>query len=116
MAVKSEPSVSGKMNFSGAIAIISILLAFYPLLAWIIVFNGHRANSQKEKVTYYLAWFPSFLQNTNLLTYCMLIFSAVGFVFSIIWNNNTKGIQRIFSVLMLVISILLFLLTIFSLM
>jgi hypothetical protein len=115
VSVPSKPSVSSKKNFSGVIAIISILVAFYPQLAWIIVFNRHRTNTQQEKVRYYLAWFPSFLQNSPFLPYCTLVFSVVGLVFSIIWNNNAKGFQRIFSVLILVISILLFLLTILNL-
>jgi amino acid transporter len=82
---------------------------------WIRVFNLENL-TPAEKTGNFIGHFPSFLQNTLTLIYISFFFCIASFFLSIVSVNRTKGTLKILSYLVLIVSSLTGMLSLFQLM
>jgi len=108
--MKSEKAISTK--WPTIVTLIAFAVVFYTQVIWAIVASN--SHSQEEAVYAFLSHFPSFLNNVALVTYTTLISCIIAVVFTSIWMRRTK--YKALPIVILVLSSLITLLTVFQLM
>lgn len=99
-----------------AISLLSGAFLVYTQIIWITISSQKGLGSQMEKVSAFLRYFPEFMRSTPVITLGTLLFALLGIISSIIWNNRVSGSQKLLPIVVLIVSILVLLLTIFQLM
>ena len=99
-----------------AVSLVSISVSLYTQIIWVVVATQKGLSSQREKLDSFLNFFPVFIRSIAAITYAVLICAILGIIFSIIWKNGVMGAQRILPIVILIFSILILLLNLFSLM
>jgi ABC-type uncharacterized transport system YnjBCD permease subunit len=98
------------------ITLISIVIALYPWVIWIIVFNQPGRDLPGEKGNIFLRYFPSFMKNMPTIFYTMAIGAIIAIIFSVRWRNRETGSRKVIPLIILILSVLILLLTLFSMM
>jgi len=108
--MKSDKAISTKWVI--IVTLITFAVAFYTQVIWAVVASN--SHSQEEAVYAFSSHFPSFLNNIALVTYTTLISCIIAVVFTSIWIGRTK--YKVLPIVILVLSSIITLLTVFQLM
>lgn len=88
--------------------------ALYTQVIWAIVATNK--SSIADPIQSFLYYFPPFLRSIATITYITLICSIATIILSSTWIKSNRGITKVIGVVILIISILITLLTLFQLM
>lgn len=98
------------------IILTSIAFAFliYTQIIWAVV-STTNSHAQEDAVQLFLNCFPPFLRDIAAITYGTLICSVIVIILSSIWSKKDSGNNKVIATIILIITILIFLLTLFQL-
>jgi len=98
------------------ISLITFFLVLYVQFLWIIVAETKGLSNQNDKVNAFLRLFPPFIKSVSEITYITLICAAIAIISSVKWKSKSVGSEKTFATIVMSVSILILLLTLFQMM
>ena|SRR5476651_1079039 len=103
-------------NVVKVIALVTFLPALYAQIIWLVVANAKGLSGQNDKINAFLNHFPGFIKSISEITYITLMCAAIAIISSVKWKNKSVGFEKTFAIIIMSVSILVALLTLFQLM